>query len=273
MEAERLERSRRRVLGLIAFPAEHAHDDLGELAGRGDGLLAAARDDGFGDRAGPPLLAELADDLGKLLLGQCVDDIGCGRALPAHAHIERSLFHEGETALSLVELHRRDAKIEHDAGDGADRLMCRDVLHFAEARVDRDQSPGISLDKSRTHAKRLWVAVDGDDFAVGRLQDGFGVAPCPERAVDDDLAVFRLKRLKHLREHHGNVAGRSAGGRRSSAATRHHSRAPSGPPLPRRPAPSSLRRSRTFWRASDKWDSNRLGSHIWNFSPSPTKVM
>src|SRR6185437_1164467 len=69
IEPERLERSRRRVLGLIAFPAEHAHDDLGELAGRGDGLLAAAGDDGFGDRAGPPLLAELADDLGKLLLG------------------------------------------------------------------------------------------------------------------------------------------------------------------------------------------------------------
>ena len=76
----------------------------------------------------------------------------------------------------------------------------------------------------------------------------------------------------------GPARARSAGGRPPGAvqpppAPRHHSRAPSGPPLPRRPAPSNLRRSRTFWRASAKWASNRPGSHIWNFSPRPPKVM
>ena len=131
----------------------------------------------------------------------------------------------------------------------SNRFVGGDLLHFAEARVGRDQAPGISLDQRAAQLKSLGVAVDGDDLAVGAVKDGLAVAARPERPVDDDLAVLRVKRGKHLGEHHGNVAGRSAGGRRIPAATRHHSRAPSGPPLPRRPAPSSLRRSRTFWRA------------------------
>ena len=34
-----------------------------------------------------------------------------------HAHVERAVGAEGKAAIGLVELHRRDADVEHDAVD------------------------------------------------------------------------------------------------------------------------------------------------------------
>ena len=126
IEPERLEGARRRVLGLVALAAEHAGDDVGELAGRGDRrfsprratmALAIAR----ARRSSPSLPMISASSCSDSVLTRSAAVGPCR----AHAHVERAVLHEGEAALGLVELHRGDAEIEHDAGDGADRLRAR----------------------------------------------------------------------------------------------------------------------------------------------------
>ncbi len=117
IEAERLEGPRRRVLGLIVPAAKHAGDDVGKLAGPGDGGFCPARHDGADDGAGALLLAEGGEDGGKIALRQSVDEIACGQTLGAHAHVEGTVLGEGEAALRLIELHGRDAEVERHAVD------------------------------------------------------------------------------------------------------------------------------------------------------------
>src|SRR5262249_41851637 len=270
IKTERLEGTRRRVFGFVALAAEHARDDVRQLFRRLDRRFGAPCHDSFGNCARAAFLAEFADDLCEFSGGEFVDNVARAGPFFAHAHVERPFLHEGEAALRLIELHRGDTEIERDAVDGFDSLPVHDLVHGAKAAGDELQPARELRSKRATCRDRLGIAIDGDDLAFRSFEDGFAVTASAERPVDDDCAGLRLKRVKHLREHHGNVAGPSPD---APPPPRHHPRAPSGPPLPRRPAPSNLRRSRTFCRASAKWASNRPGSHIWNFSPRPTKVM
>ena len=58
------------VLLLLACEPEDAGDDIGELRGGRDRRLGATLDDGLGDGARTPLLAELEENIGKLLFAQ-----------------------------------------------------------------------------------------------------------------------------------------------------------------------------------------------------------
>ena len=63
------------------------------------------------------LLSECRNDGGEFALAGAGDDVGSGRPLSAHAHIERPIEPKRETARGFVKLHRRDAEIEHNAVD------------------------------------------------------------------------------------------------------------------------------------------------------------
>ena len=69
------------------------------------GSSARRATNGAGDGAGALLLAERGDDGGKVAFGELVDEVACGQAFGAHAHVERAVLGEGEAALSLIELH------------------------------------------------------------------------------------------------------------------------------------------------------------------------
>jgi hypothetical protein len=94
---------------------DRALDRLDEVARPLERLLAAAPHDRAGDRAGVPLLAVAAEDLGQLGLARLVDDVGGGEVgRRVHAHVERRVGRVREAALGPVELHRRDAEVEQD---------------------------------------------------------------------------------------------------------------------------------------------------------------
>jgi hypothetical protein len=68
------------------------------------------------------------------------------------------------------------------------------------ARVDEHQPRTELRGKLGALHDRVGIAVYGDDFAVGSFENGLRVAAGAERPVDDDRAVFRLKRADHLRK-------------------------------------------------------------------------
>src|SRR5690606_24665049 len=128
-------------------------------------------------------------------------------------------------ALRLVELHGRNADIEHD---GIDRLS-RDGVEFGEPAMHEPQFSGPAGFQRPAGSDRLGIAIDGDDRSAA-LQKRSRIATGPECAVNDGLALDCAKRSKDLIEKNRNVAGRSATGRAYAAGARHHSMFPADRP-------------------------------------------
>ncbi len=57
-----------------------------------------------------------------------------------HAHVERTFAAEGEAALGLVELHRRNAEVEGHAVDRGDAFAGQQRVHRAEAAFDHGEA-------------------------------------------------------------------------------------------------------------------------------------
>ena len=93
-----------------------AADQVDELAGALERLLAAAADDRAGDRPREALLAVAAEDRrassrsDASLTSSRRGEVG----RRVHPHVERRVDRVGEAALGPVELHRRDAEVEQD---------------------------------------------------------------------------------------------------------------------------------------------------------------
>ena len=225
-DAECLERPGRRM-NLVRLGADHAPDDVGQCPSGVDRSILAGGDDGAGDAAGVPLLAELEDDVGEVALGGLRHHIGGARSFAPHPHVERAVEPEREAALGLIELHRGHAKIEDDAVDRRMAEFFRDAVERREAFFDQRQSAIGLLDQSRAIRYRALVAVDADHLRVGGRQDGAAVAAVAEGAVDINPTVARIEKLKRLASKHGNMTSQSASDS-SAIAARHYSRAPSG---------------------------------------------
>ena len=184
---------------------------------RSNGLRLAPLLDHAGDAPGMPLFAEQAEDARKVAGLEAVDDVGRAWAGLRHAHIERPVGAEGEAALGLVDLHGRDADVEHDAigfGDGFVEMRER-AVH------ERQPSGGFPFERA-SRFDGIGVTVDRHYRRACREQRP-RVAACPERAVDDGLSLGRLKCGDHLAKENRNVAGRSANRGVPSAVASHHS--------------------------------------------------
>ena len=219
------------------------------------GAVRALADDGAGNGARMPLLAENEDDVGEIAFAGVRDDVGGARALGPHAHVERAVVAEGKAAARGVELHRGDAEIEHDAVD-ASKPWRAQLIEIGEAVLDQRQPALRAALKVLTQRQRTGVAVDADDLAVGRGENDARIAAGAEGGVDIDAAVTDIEEFDRGAAEHGNVAGWSASDSRKAVAARRHSRAP----VPW--APSSLLSARTFWVASASSLRKRPGSQI-----------
>ena len=74
--------------------------------------------------------------------GSVVDEVACGRAFGAHAHVERAVLVEGEAALGLVELHGGDAEVEGNPVDRGDAFAFGDLAHLGITAEDEFQASG-----------------------------------------------------------------------------------------------------------------------------------
>ncbi len=158
-----------------------------------------------------------------------------------HPHVERTVEAERKSALGLVELHRRDADIEHHAVDLVVAAFAGDIIEIGEAVFDQSQPALRRLHHVGAAGDRGLVAVDADHLAVGGGEDR---ARCSRRRRR--CRRYRCRRRAPAScsstgsNEHGNVPGQSASD--VSAAARHHSRAPSGSfrrPLETRTSPSA----------------------------------
>ncbi len=99
---------------------------------------------------------------------------------------------EGKSALGFVELHRGDAEIEDNAVDRArSRRPRATASQIGEPSSTSTSRPPDACTRSAPSAIALLVAVDADDAAIRRGEDGAAVAAGAEGGVDVDAAVTR----------------------------------------------------------------------------------
>ena len=134
------------------------------------------------------------------------DDVGRGRAVMAHPHVERAVEPEREAALGLVELHRGDADVHHDAVDRHQALRGADLGEIGEAVLDQRQPAGRLIDQIEAAGNGRAVAVDADHAGSRDFEDGPAVAAGPEGGVDIDPAVAGREHLDRLAAEHGDMA-------------------------------------------------------------------
>ena len=102
----------------------------------------------------------------------------------------------------LVQLHRRDAEIEGDAGDGPGRKRPEQPLHVAERAGDQGQPAAVAGGERLAARDRLGVTVNAEDTAARGAEERFTIAAGAEGSVDIDRIVARRQRSQHrLGEH------------------------------------------------------------------------
>ena len=127
----------------------------------------------------------------------------------AHTHVQRPVAHEGEAALGLIQLHRRDADIEDSAvqlslaalGEGLRQSREGGADQLELARPCGGDRVGVRLDGR--------VAVQTDDLGAA-LQNGAGIAAGAEGGVDDHVAGLRVQGFKNFGQQDGGVRRRHA---------------------------------------------------------------
>ena len=199
-----------------------ARDNVGERPRRLDRALIARFHDGAGDRAGVSFLTERGDNGAKIALACARDNVGCARAVVSHAHVEGPIEPERESALRLIELHRRHAKIEDDA---VDRRIAGDRLQVGEPVLDQFEPALRVRDQIGPAGDRTLVAIDADHACARRLQNGPAISAGSESGVDIDTAVTHREPFDNAADKHRNVTRRSGSDSRAVAA-RHHVCAP-----------------------------------------------
>ena len=168
-------------MDLVRLGAHHLGDDIGQRPRGRDRRFLARGDDGAGDGARMTLLAEDIDDVGEIGLGRPRDHIRRGRAVMAHPHVERAIEPERKAALGLVELHRGDADVHHDAVDGIEALSCADFGEIGKAVLDQGQPAVRTVDQIEAAGNRGPVAIDADDAGSRASRGSAGCSRRPQR--------------------------------------------------------------------------------------------
>ena len=162
------------------------------------------------------------------------------RPLVPHAHIEGRVEAQREAARGFIELHRRNADVEHNSVDRVDAEAPHDLVELAKARFHKLQpTAGRSLERFAGPDRR-GVAIERDHTRAA-FEKRARIAPAAERAIDIEAASARIELFHRLVKQNRNMAGPSG---RGGA----HPGAPGGACASR-----SARKRRTRSRACSRW--------------------
>src|SRR6266540_58449 len=148
---------------------------------------------------------QAAFDLVELVVDGDPDALkGPGRHVDArariHAHVQRALPAEAETAVGSVELDAGKTEVEEDEVSAIEAGLPRQLVHLAEAAMDDDRRGPELIEGGAGGGDSGGIAVDPEQPAARRdpLQDPAGVARLPYGAVDRDRPRLGLEQLHYL---------------------------------------------------------------------------
>ncbi len=158
-----------------------------------------------------------------------------------HAHIERTIGPEAESALGLIELRGRYAKVKEHAGAWASlRIRRHESRELRKRRVlEREAQLAGEAPAARRDGLRIAVKREHAAFSTQGLENACRVAAAPERCIDIvPTRPDRQCRVHFIDEHCGVLVDESdhfcSGGLRFRPADNFNSANPSGAATVRR---------------------------------------
>jgi hypothetical protein len=117
-----------------------------------------------------------------------------------HAHVERTVLLETETARAFVELRRRHAEVEQNPATGTSFAMCRDQCVERTERSASHHQARLRFEAPASGGNGCRVTVDREQTVAcsERLEDAGSVTAATERCVDvqSRLASVRTDRKR-----------------------------------------------------------------------------
>ena len=183
-------------------PAEDFFDKGRELARAREGQTLALGDDGPRDTARLGLLPVFAEDADQIRLARRVDQEG-GRLTGGriHAHVERPVMAEAESAFGRVELMRGDTEVENRAIVGRAGQNGRNLRGVGKIGLHHAEAVAAGAQLFRGMGQRLIVAVE-TDHSRSRREQGSSMAAPTQRAVEIDTSRGGLEQRDHLIAQH-----------------------------------------------------------------------
>ena len=162
-------------------------DDLSQCKRRVDPRLSPRRHDGLGDPPRGAFFAIDKEDIRQLRLCCIVDDVSGGRARLAHPHIQWAVLLKRKPPARLINLHGRDADIEHDAR----QRRLNQFLKIAKPTFDDIQSSAERIGPCQAARNRLWIAINRDNAVRAMVQNSVCVTAGTKGRIQIDAATRR----------------------------------------------------------------------------------
>ena len=135
------------------------------------------------------LFTQRRNDGRKIRLGGPRHHLGSARTGTAHAHIERAFTPKRKPPLGLVELHRGDAEIQHDAVNGLKAEVAGDRIKTRESRFDKGKAAGGALHQIGSDRDCPLIAVKPDHLGRRGVKNRARMSARPEGGIDVNAAV------------------------------------------------------------------------------------
>src|SRR5262249_28704165 len=139
-----------------------------------------------------------------------INNLGGAKPGARHAHIQRTIAHEGKAALGFIELHRRDAEIENNTIDGIPANLGNGILETGKGCLDKAQASLILGFKATASRNRRRIAIKRQHFAVDCIENCARVSARAKGTINEALTWLRFQDPENFRKQHWDVTDRSA---------------------------------------------------------------
>src|SRR6478735_4661824 len=155
-------------------------------------------DDEAGDSARGWFLAQFTKQLRQLLFVIFIYNISGGQLrLRVHAHVERTVSHEAETARRIFELARRNTEIKKRTAYGADVQLIEHPGCVSEIRLPHDETAAEACQSLAYMLYSVRVLIQRQNVGAA-FQERLGVSTTTTRPIYDEQACFRFEQFQHF---------------------------------------------------------------------------
>src|SRR5439155_4687468 len=109
-----------------------------------------------------------------------------------HAHVERTVSHETETALRIFELSRRNTQIEKHTAYAANTKLVENAIRIAEICLLHEDAPAEMREMLVHMLNCIRILIQSQNIGA-TFQERFGMAAAAARCIQDERPCFGLE--------------------------------------------------------------------------------
>src|SRR5947208_6155561 len=157
------------------------------------------------DPARGGFLTEFTKQASQFLFAVLIYNLGSGHLGPrVHAHVERAVSVEAETALRVFKFVRRNTKIEERTPDSTKAKLVENARCMPEVRLAHDKAPAEMRESLADMPHCIRILIQSQNIGT-TFQQRLSVAAAAACPIHDEQTGLRLEQLQHFPQQHWTV--------------------------------------------------------------------